>query len=82
MLRLPVCICLVPEEVKEVVGTPDTGVMDSYETSCRCWDLNPDPLQEQVCLIIELSLQLLFLEFYPLVSVTSNSFLFVVTPFL
>lgn len=37
------------------VGFPGTDVMDGRELSCR--ELNPGPLQEQVFLTIELSLQ-------------------------
>lgn len=35
-------------------------VKDSYEPLCGCWEPNSGPLQEQVFVIAEPSLQLLF----------------------
>lgn len=32
---------------EEGVGSPRTGVMDSFELPCGCGELNVDPLQEQ-----------------------------------
>lgn len=29
------------------ISSPGTGVMDSCELQCSCWDLNPGPRQEQ-----------------------------------
>lgn len=37
---------LVPVEVR----FPGTENRDACEPSCRCWELNPDPLQEQQAL--------------------------------
>ena len=46
-----VCLC-------EGVGCPGTGVTNRCELSCRCWELNRGPLEEQpVLLTIEPSLQ-------------------------
>ena len=54
-------VCLVPKGVIEGVGLPGIGVMNRGE----CWELNPDPLQEQrVLLAAEPSLQPLFLLLY------------------
>ena len=36
-------ICLVPAENLRFSGT----AIDGFETLCECWELNPDPLQEQ-----------------------------------
>ena len=33
------------------VRTPGTGVTDSCELSCGCWELNPGPLEEQLVLL-------------------------------
>ena len=42
--------------------SPGTGVIDSCEVPCGCWELNPDPLEEQPVLQnLELSLQPLLL---------------------
>jgi hypothetical protein len=47
-VSLCVCGCL---------RSPGTGVTDNCELLCRCWELNPDPQEEQpVLLIIESSL--------------------------
>jgi hypothetical protein len=40
------CMCLC-----EGVRTPGIGIIDCYELPCRCWELNPDPLQEQPVLL-------------------------------
>ena len=34
------CLC-------EGVGSAGTGVTDSCELPCGCWELNPGPLEEQ-----------------------------------
>ena len=47
---LHVCLC-------EDVGYSRTGVTDSCEPPCGCWNLNPGPLEEQPMLLLELSLQ-------------------------
>jgi hypothetical protein len=42
----------------EGVRSPGTGVMDSYELLCGCWELHAGPLEEQpVLLTAELSFQ-------------------------
>ena len=40
MLCLYVCLC-------EGVRSPGTGITDSCELPCACWELNPCPLEEQ-----------------------------------
>ena len=48
------------ERPEESVRFPGMGVTDSCELPCRCWELNPGPLEEQPMLLAtELSLQLL-----------------------
>ena len=55
MFCLPVCLYTTS---KEGIRSPRTGVTDSYELLCGCWELNPGPLEEQlVILTIELSLE-------------------------
>jgi hypothetical protein len=57
------CVCLVPEEAREVIRFPGTGVKGS-ELPCGCWELNPGPLLEQrVLLPSEQALQLSPMEF-------------------
>ena len=41
---LPICMC-------EDVRCPGTGVTDSSELPCGCWDLNPGSLEEQSMLL-------------------------------
>jgi hypothetical protein len=49
---LPACIMC------EGSRSPGTGVTDSCELSCGCWELNPDSLEEQLVLLTtESSLQ-------------------------
>lgn len=31
---------------------PGTGIMNSYEASWSCWELNPAPLEEQAVLLV------------------------------
>ena len=55
MTVLPACmyvhhVCTL--EVKEDIGCPETGVTDSCEAPCGCWDLNLDPLEEQQVLLV------------------------------
>lgn len=45
-----------PWRPEEGTGCPGTGVMDSCEPLCGCWESNPDPLQQQVLLTTEPSL--------------------------
>ena len=54
---LSVCLCTtcVTQRSKEGIGSPGTGVTDKCEHLCGCWELNPDPLQEQVFLTAESS---------------------------
>nr|XP_042133715.1 A disintegrin and metalloproteinase with thrombospondin motifs 17-like [Peromyscus maniculatus bairdii] len=43
---------------EEGIGSPGTGVIDSCESPCGCWELDVDPLEEQPMLLtIKLSLQ-------------------------
>jgi hypothetical protein len=50
--------------LREGVGSSGTGVTDSCEPSCGCWELNLDPLKEEpVRLAVELFLQSRDLEF-------------------
>ena len=46
-----------PWKSEEGVRSPETGVMDSWEPPCQSWELNPVPLQEQVLLTVDSSLQ-------------------------
>ena len=41
------CVCLVPIEFRIGVRSPGTGVTDSCELSCGCWELKLSPLEEQ-----------------------------------
>lgn len=34
------------------LGFPGTGVTDSYELMCGCWELNSGPLEEQPVLLM------------------------------
>ena len=57
MFCLHVCLC-------EDVRYPGTGVTDSCELPCGCWELNPGALEEQaVLLTTEPSLQLIVFSF-------------------
>lgn len=40
------CTCLVPEEFRKSVGSPESGVADDCEPPCGCWETNPGPLEE------------------------------------
>ena len=52
------CLCnLCAWHLKKALGIPGTGVTDSCETVCGCWESNPGPLQEQVILPTESTLQ-------------------------
>jgi hypothetical protein len=35
----------------ENVGSPGTGVRDSCDLPCKCWELNLGPLEEQTVLL-------------------------------
>lgn len=37
---------------EEGVGSPGTGVTDSWELSCGCWEMNLNPLKEQPMLLM------------------------------
>jgi hypothetical protein len=54
-------VCMVLTEVRWGHwnwNSTGTGVIDSCEVPCACWELNPDPLQwQQVLLRTEPSLQ-------------------------
>lgn len=47
----------------DAVRSPGTGVTDGCESQLGCWKLDPDPLQEQVCLAAETFLWALILDF-------------------
>ena len=50
-----VCVPSVPEKD---IRSPETGVTESCELPCGCWESNPGPLKEQaVFLTAEPSLQ-------------------------
>jgi hypothetical protein len=58
-LYVRVYICLVSRGQKSGVASPNTRATDGYELSCKCWALNPGPLEEQpVLLTIESTPQL------------------------
>lgn len=40
-----------PWRSEEGTGYPGTGIMDSYESPCGCWESNSDPLQQQQVLL-------------------------------
>jgi hypothetical protein len=75
---LSVCLCAQrgqkrekkeKKKTNEDVKSPGTGVIDNYELSCGCWELNLSPLEEQPALLTtEPSLQpqerLLFFFFF------------------
>lgn len=48
-------ICLVPQKSEKTVGSPGTGdtITDSCEPRCKCEELNPGSLQEQLLLTTE-----------------------------
>ena len=49
--------------LEEDIGFPGTGVTDSFEPPCQCWELNLSPVEGQsVLLIDEPLLQPLFLK--------------------
>lgn len=46
-----------PRRSEEGTGCPGTGLMDSCEPPCGCWESNLDPLQQQVLLTTEPSVR-------------------------
>jgi hypothetical protein len=51
---------LLYSETRGTIRTPGTGVTDSCELLCRCWESNLGPLEEQpVLLVSEPSLRVL-----------------------
>jgi hypothetical protein len=54
---LPACMCyvyhacLMPMEVGEDIGYSETGVTESSELPCWCWEPNLGSLQEQEVLL-------------------------------
>ena len=40
-----------PYRAEEGIRSPATGVRDSCEPPCGCWELNPNPLQAQQVLL-------------------------------
>ena len=58
------------------VRSSGTGVTDSCELSCECWELNPGPPEEQpVLLTIELSLVLAYFLGMPVCIVQKYTYL-------
>jgi hypothetical protein len=41
----------MPAESERDIGCPVTGITDSCETPCGCWELNLGPLKEQWMLL-------------------------------
>ena len=41
------CACLVCTQARTGHWTAGTGITDDRQLPCRCWELNPGPLQEQ-----------------------------------
>lgn len=37
-------VCLMPTEARRGCWVPGTGVIDSSEPPCGCWETNPGPL--------------------------------------
>ena len=51
-------VCRYPQRPEEGVGSHVIGITNSYELACKCWELNPGPLEEHpVLLTTEPSLQ-------------------------
>ena len=40
--------CLMPQRSAEGVRSSGVGVIDGYELPCRCWEVNPRRIQEQL----------------------------------
>ena len=40
------CTVMLAED-RESIRSPATGMIDSFELPCGCWELNPAPLQKQ-----------------------------------
>jgi len=46
------CVCAwCSSKSEEGIGSLGNGGTDAYEASCRCWESNPDPLEEQPVLL-------------------------------
>lgn len=43
----------IPQRSEKGIGSPKTEVEDGCESPCGGWELNPDPLQEQMLLTVE-----------------------------
>jgi hypothetical protein len=60
---LPGCLCTIwvpsAHKLKETLKLPASAVTDGCEPSCRCWELNPRPLEEQQCPVFIWSRRLL-----------------------
>jgi hypothetical protein len=65
------CIGVLPAGMFEGARSPRIGATDSCELSCRCWELNPSPMEEQPELLTispaSSKLQLLkgYLQYHP-----------------
>lgn len=47
MYKCAVHVCLVPEKVRRRCWVAETGLANSCEMPCECWELNPCPPQRQ-----------------------------------
>ena len=70
MAVLPTCKSVHHMYAEKGIGSPGTGVTDSYELSCGCWELTLDPLEEQPELLtsepsFQLSLLFNMRTYYP-----------------
>lgn len=59
MFCLYVCRCTMclssAYNSQKVVGSSETGVTDSYELPCLCWESNPGSLENQPVLFIAIT---------------------------
>lgn len=47
------CVCaLCPLNLEEGPGSPGTGVINSYNPTCGCWEPSPDSLHALTCWVI------------------------------
>lgn len=57
-------VCLVPTEIRRGCQVPETRVTEGCELPCRCRELNPATLEEQLVLLSpEPSLQAIYISF-------------------
>lgn len=41
------CVCMMSMDIRKAYKFPGNRILFSYEPTCRCWELNPGPLQKQ-----------------------------------